>query len=204
MPVEEQRQRILTGATAVFTAHGFDGATSEQIAEASGVARPTIYNLFGSKHDVFVATVDRALQRILDHLVAKLDTNLAARGREHALASIGAFFELVDSEPETIRMLQLADHSGDAPTRQAAWASRRRLEEAIGRYIRTAVEGFQGVTISAEDANLAATMVLAAVESAAFRHLEDPDRPTPEVVAFVAAFVWRALVWTDEDDATTG
>ena len=66
VPIEEQRERILAAATEVFAREGFDGTTSERIAEVSGVGRPSVYQLFGSKNDVFIAAVDRALMRMLD------------------------------------------------------------------------------------------------------------------------------------------
>src|SRR5690242_14455670 len=66
VPVEQQRERILAAATEVFAREAFDGATSERIAEVSGVGRPSVYQLLGSKNDVFIATVDRALTSIID------------------------------------------------------------------------------------------------------------------------------------------
>src|SRR5205085_10785068 len=174
VPLEEQREKILATATRLFATDGFDGVTSERIAEASGVGRPTVYQLFGSKNDVFLAAIDRAFARILAHVRQGFGTTVHLRGRKQAVANIASYFEIVTQEPDTFQMLLLADRSGDAPTREAAKAIRSRMQDAVAGYMRTTWEGFQD--LAERDATLAATMIAAAVEAAAVYHLERPDR----------------------------
>jgi AcrR family transcriptional regulator len=191
VPVEEQRERILAAATEVFAREGFDGATSERIAEVSGVGRPSVYQLFGSKNDVFIAAVDRALIRILDRARRSLGSTAHLRGRKQAKANVAAYFEMVTEDPDTFRMLLLADRSGDQATREKATAIRRRMQDSLANYIRNTWEGFQD--LQSRDADLGATLIVAAVEQAAVMHLDHPDRSTPEVVQFVADFVWAGV-----------
>lgn len=191
VPVDAQRETILAAATRLFAVEGFDGATSEKIAEAAGVGRPTVYQLFGSKNEVFVAALDRALTRMLDRIRRSLGTTEHVRGRKQATANISAYFDLVTEEPDTFRMLLLADASGDAATREAVKALRRRMQDAVAMYIRATWEGFQD--LDARDADLGAALIAAAVESAAVYHVERPDRSTAEVVRFVADFVWSGI-----------
>jgi len=191
VPIEEQRERILAAATEVFAREGFDGTTSERIAEVSGVGRPSVYQLFGSKNDVFIAAVDRALLRMFDRMRRSFATTAHLRGRKQAKANVAAYFELVTQEPDTFRMLLLADRSGDAATRDTAKAIRQRMQDALANYMRTTWEGFQD--LEPRDADLGASLILATVESAAVLHLERPDRSTAEVVQFVADFVWAGI-----------
>jgi AcrR family transcriptional regulator len=191
VPVEEQREQILEAATRLFTTEGYDGTTSERIAEVSGVGRPSVYQLFGSKNEVFIAAVDRAFTRMLDRIRRSLGTTSHVRGRKQAVANIGAYFDIVTEEPDTFRMLLLADVSGDAATREAAKAIRTRLQDAVAAYMRSTWEGFQD--LDPRDAELGATMISAAAEAAAVHHLERPDRTTPEIVQFVANFVWAGI-----------
>ncbi len=191
VPLEQQRETILATATRLFATDGFDGVTSERIAEASGVGRPTVYQLFGSKNDVFIAAIDRAFARILSHVRRSFGTTVNLRGRKQAVANITAYFEIVTQEPDTFQMLLLADRSGDAPTREAAKVIRRRMQDAVAAYMRATWEGFQDLT--ERDAQLAATLIASAVETSAVYHLERPDRTTPEIVQFVADFVWSGI-----------
>jgi AcrR family transcriptional regulator len=191
VPVEEQRERILAAATRVFAVDGFDGATSERIAEVSGVGRPSVYQLFGSKNEVFVAALDRALTRMLLRIRGSFGTTADTRGRKQAKANVAAYFDLVTEEPDTFRMLLLADASGDPNTREAVKVLRRRMQDAIASYIRNTWEGFQD--LEPRDADLGATLIAAAVEASAVYHLERPDRSTADVVQFVADFVWAGI-----------
>ncbi|MFN2375098.1 MAG: TetR/AcrR family transcriptional regulator [Candidatus Binatia bacterium] len=191
VPLEEQRESILAAATEVFVREGFDGATSERIAEVAGVGRPTIYQLFGSKNDVFIAAVDRALARMFERIRDTFASTSSFRGRKQSKANIAGYFKLVTEEPDTLRMLLLADVSGEGATREAAKAIRRRMQDALASYIRNTWEGFQDIV--PRDADLAAALITATVESAAVHHLERPDRSTDELVQFVADFVWAGV-----------
>lgn len=50
--------RILAAATAEFAAKGLDGARVDEIARRSGVNKNMLYHYFGSKEDLFVATLE--------------------------------------------------------------------------------------------------------------------------------------------------
>lgn len=191
VPLEEQREIILAAATRVFATEGFDGATSEKIAEEAGVTRPTVYQLFGSKNDVFLAALDRALTRMFDHIRRSLSSTTEVRGRKQARSNIAAYFRMVSDEPDTFRMLQIADSTGDTATRKAAVAIRGRMRDAVAGYMGATWEGFQA--LDPRDASLAATLIADAVETAAVYHLENRDRSTEEVVQFVADFVWAGV-----------
>ena len=191
MPLDEQREQILAAATRLFVEQGLDGVTSERIAEACGVGRPSVYQLFGSKNDVFIAAVDRAFTRLLGHMSRSFRKTATVRGRKQAVANITEYFDLVTREPDTFRMLMLADVSGDARTREAAKAIRRRLQDGLAAYMRATWEGFQDLV--PRDADLAAMLIASGVEASAVYHLERPDRTTPEVVQFVADFVWAGI-----------
>jgi TetR/AcrR family transcriptional repressor of mexJK operon len=52
-----KRQAILEAARRLFLAHGYGGASMEAIAEAAPVSKPTLYNHFHGKNDLFEAVV---------------------------------------------------------------------------------------------------------------------------------------------------
>ncbi|HYL97964.1 MAG TPA: helix-turn-helix domain-containing protein, partial [Blastocatellia bacterium] len=49
------RQQILTAAINLFSEHGIDNVTVEQIAEAADVGIGTVYNYFDTKEGIVVA-----------------------------------------------------------------------------------------------------------------------------------------------------
>lgn len=55
---EAARALVRTAALAAFVEHGYVGTTMSDIAEAAGVARQTIYNLFESKAALLISVVN--------------------------------------------------------------------------------------------------------------------------------------------------
>ncbi|MGB8323967.1 MAG: TetR/AcrR family transcriptional regulator [Candidatus Acidiferrum sp.] len=51
----ELRSQIISTAIGLFSLHGLDGVTVEQIAEAADIGKGTIYNYFETKEDIVVA-----------------------------------------------------------------------------------------------------------------------------------------------------
>lgn len=54
-PPHSARDLILKAATEAFIAHGFSGASIDDIAARAGVSKPTIYSHFDGKENLFVA-----------------------------------------------------------------------------------------------------------------------------------------------------
>jgi TetR/AcrR family transcriptional regulator len=58
----EKSEQILEAALDVFSAHGFRGATIDQIAEAAGMSKPNLLYYFRSKEAIFETLVSRQLE----------------------------------------------------------------------------------------------------------------------------------------------
>lgn len=61
MSGDDRRESILSAATAVFGAKGYAGATTDDVAKAAGVSQPYVVRLFGSKSELFLAVLERAV-----------------------------------------------------------------------------------------------------------------------------------------------
>jgi len=64
----EKRELILEAALEVFSAHGFRGATIDQIAEAAGMSKPNLLYYFRRKEDIHEALIQRLLKTWLQPL----------------------------------------------------------------------------------------------------------------------------------------
>ncbi|MDQ2066780.1 TetR family transcriptional regulator C-terminal domain-containing protein [Xinfangfangia sp. CPCC 101601] len=67
---QKNREAILDAALAVFSAHGFRGATLDQIAEGAGLSKPNLLYYFPSKEAVHSALLTGLLDTWLDPLKA--------------------------------------------------------------------------------------------------------------------------------------
>lgn len=62
---EARPEQILEAALDVFSEHGFRAATMEQVAQAAGIAKGTIYLYYESKEALFIAMVRAELRHAL-------------------------------------------------------------------------------------------------------------------------------------------
>lgn len=65
---QENEERILASALAVFSAHGFRGATLDMIADGAGMSKPNLLYYFRGKDDIFAALLESLLESWLDPL----------------------------------------------------------------------------------------------------------------------------------------
>lgn len=66
--INPKRQAILAAAKQAFVNQGYSGASMEAIAEAAPVSKPTLYNHFSGKQDLFAAVVEAECQALLGTL----------------------------------------------------------------------------------------------------------------------------------------
>ena len=85
---DEQRERtraeLLDAASEVFAAHGFNGASVDQVAEAAGFTKGAVYSNFASKEELFVELLDRQLDATIEMLEAVLRDVPAERRTDDA------------------------------------------------------------------------------------------------------------------------
>src|SRR5260370_37799722 len=65
---EDTRRRILETALDLFSAHGYEGASTRQIAEGPGVNLPAIQYYFGNKEGLYRAVIGDIVEHTEMHL----------------------------------------------------------------------------------------------------------------------------------------
>jgi AcrR family transcriptional regulator len=97
---EERRAEILDAALVEFAAHGFEGGSTEAIARAVGISQPYVFRLFGTKKELFMATIESCMRGTLE----LMQTAAAGRRGEEALQAIGeAYAERLAADPTYLR-----------------------------------------------------------------------------------------------------
>src|SRR5690349_24775256 len=77
----ERRDEILEAALVEFAARGLDGGSTETIAKAVGISQPYVFRLFGTKKQLFIATVERCLRGTLEMMHTASDRKSVVRER---------------------------------------------------------------------------------------------------------------------------
>src|ERR1700679_4332944 len=83
----ERRRRVLEAARAVFLEHGYEDATTREIATRAGVAVGTVFVYARDKRDLLMTIVNDDLEAVTEASFANLD------GTKQCLAVLNALFE---------------------------------------------------------------------------------------------------------------
>jgi AcrR family transcriptional regulator len=109
---EERRAEILEAALVEFAAHGLDGGSTEAIARAVGISQPYVFRLFGTKKELFIATIDMCMRGTLE----MFRSAAAGHKGEKALHAIGeAYMERLTTDPTYLHSQMQAYAASDDP-----------------------------------------------------------------------------------------
>lgn len=100
-----RREAILDAAVAEFAARGLHGTAVESVAAGAGVSQPYVFRLFGTKKALFLATIDR----VMDRLVASFSeaAQEAMRSGGDPLTAMGfAYITLLTNRDELLVHMQ--------------------------------------------------------------------------------------------------
>ena len=68
MSISKTRQKLVDVARQLFAKNGLENTTMNDIAQASGKGRRTLYTYFKSKEDIYYAVIETELERLSDQL----------------------------------------------------------------------------------------------------------------------------------------
>ena len=130
-----KRAAILDSAKKMFTQHGFDGVSMDQIAADAGVSKLTVYSHFGDKDTLFFTAVSVTCEELLppelfdtDHLQGPLRVQLTSIAR--------AFFALITSDEALAMHRMMLTQSSEVHVREMFWkAGPQRVQEAFAAFV---------------------------------------------------------------------
>lgn len=153
----------------VFWAKGYEAASLNDLTEAMGLSKSSFYHAFGSKHDVFLATLDRYGSTVAAGLAADLRQDRPARA---AIAAVfdaaveqvsggcdrrGCFIgncaaEVAASDPAAaahvvagLRRIENAFHDAVVRGQAAGDIASRHDSRALARYLTSSLNGLRVV-----------------------------------------------------------
>ena len=116
---EERRREIIEAATREFAVGGLHGTPVDAIAKRVGVSQPYLFQLFGTKKDLFIAAVQRSFERT----VASFRTASAEVGEDagasDVLMSMGmAYGRMLEDRSLLLMQMQAYAACGDEEIRE--------------------------------------------------------------------------------------
>src|SRR3954471_1426941 len=189
LPRAEREERMLDAALDIFAARGFEAASMDEIAAASGITKPMLYSYFGSKEGLYLACLDRAALPMIEALrgAAVAEEDPARR----LWAGTRAYLGWVDEHRDVwARFFLEASARGGAPA--------ARVEELSRELGDTLAELFTGTAQAAGVAPMAEVEAMSvclygATWATARWWLDHPDVPKDLVALRLVNFAWRGL-----------
>ncbi len=184
-PRAVREAQMVAAAERLFSERGYHGVSMDEIAAASGISKPMLYEYFGSKEKLFLACVERARGRLFEEIAR------AVRGTEdseHALrAGVEAFLAFADQERTTWSVL----FGEGGSFNEAATAIRSEQAGLIAQLLRE-LPGWEREP-DAEELDALAHIFVGAAEAIALWALEHPDTTRERVAGHLMAVLWPAV-----------
>lgn len=125
------RAKIDLGRLAeAFSPDGLHGTTSDALADALGISKPTLYAHFGSKPELFRLAVEGEVERVLGVLGAVEARTAGHTARHRATGVVEALLRHAAGRPAGMRLLHRTAFHRDSPVAD-------RVEASVGRIPRT-------------------------------------------------------------------
>jgi AcrR family transcriptional regulator len=107
LPRTARRSQLLEAAREVFVAQGYHSAAMDEIADRAGVSKPVLYQHFPGKHELYMALLDQHAVEVVESVRQGLAASRDNRVR--GFGAISAFFDLIDREDESFRLIFESD-----------------------------------------------------------------------------------------------
>jgi AcrR family transcriptional regulator len=156
----ETRERLVEAAVAIFSARGFEGATTRAIAERAGVALAALPYHFETKDALWRAAAERLFGQLAARFQGRLPELAGADARGRLRVLLRDFVRFAARHPELHRfMLQ----EGTGPSPRLAWLVERHVRPLFD-VVRTLIEQAQasGVAPAGRSEHLFYAMIAAA------------------------------------------
>lgn len=126
---ERRQEEILDVAARVFATRGYPQTDVQAIADALGIGKGTIYRYFPSKDRLFLAAVDRGMQRLIE-ATGRLDP--ASDPLEHLQLALVAYLRFFKENPEFAELL-IQERAEFRDRQEPTYFSRKKVEEPVWR-----------------------------------------------------------------------
>jgi AcrR family transcriptional regulator len=192
LPAVARRELIERAATRVFAAHGYAGASIDEIARRSEVSPPVVYDHFASKLDLFT----RLLERTRDELLAMWVRELAGVGEQptdvRMRRAFGAWATYVEQNRFASRMY-FQEATGDAQARAAHRAIQAQSRAALAAILaqEPGAERISGG--DADGLEMAAETIRAGLAGLAIWWDEHPHVPRERIVETAMNVLWTGF-----------
>jgi len=107
---KRREDEIIQAARTVILTKNFYGATMDDIATEAGITKPTIYQYFKTKDELFVAIVEPLIESLalkLEAIRKKLENNEYTSGRGIITDVFNVYYHTFEADPELYKLFNI-------------------------------------------------------------------------------------------------
>jgi AcrR family transcriptional regulator len=191
LSASDRRAAILDDALEIFSEHGFNEASLDDVAARGGISKALIYEHFTSKRELQIALLDSFVHELIERVVGAIAS--ADENEARLRGGIEAFLEFAEERPAALRLLTRNISDPDAGE-----ALDRLREEAAGAVASMMVADApppQPGDMAVEDTSaVLAHLIAGGIQFMAGWWLENPQALSRESVVEVAmGLYWLGL-----------
>jgi AcrR family transcriptional regulator len=184
-PRAVREAQMVAAAERLFAEHGYHGVSMDQIAAASGITKPMLYDYFGSKEGLFLACMERARGRLFEAIGGAVR---GAGDAESALrAGIHAFLTVANDQRATWPVL-----FGEGGRFNEAASSIRAEQAGLIAQLLRELPGWEREP-DAEELDAIAHIFVGAAEAVAFWAVERELHTLDRVEDYLMAVLWPVV-----------
>ncbi|TAP27724.1 MULTISPECIES: TetR/AcrR family transcriptional regulator [Micrococcaceae] len=186
MPREARRRQLLQAAHQVFVAHGYHGASMDEIAEVALVSKPVLYQHFPGKRELYLALLDSHLadfSKKLEEAISSTTDN-----RQRVFATINTYYSYIKGESQAYRLIFESDVLSDQLIAGRIERFNNKLAASIARVV------VQDTDMS-EAEGLLAGRALAGLSQVSARYWASTDDAVDQETAvdLISRLAWRGI-----------
>jgi AcrR family transcriptional regulator len=184
-PRAVREAQMVAAAERLFAERGYHGVSMDEIATASGISKPMLYDYFGSKEGLFLACVERARGRLFEEIAG------AVRGADEAEAALRAGVEAFLAFAHAQRTTWTVLFGEGGRFNETASAIRAEQAGLIAQLLRE-LPGWEREP-DAEELDAVAHIFVGAAEAIAFWAVDRPAITLDRVADHLMAVLWPVV-----------
>jgi AcrR family transcriptional regulator len=132
------RSDIIQSAAQIFRQKGYHAASMQDIADAVGLQKPSLYHHVSGKQEILAAILDAALDRLIGELQAVVDSDLLPQAKLRA--AMEAYIGRLTGDADLAAVLLLEHRSLEPPLREAHIERRDRFDRLWRKLVHQGIE----------------------------------------------------------------
>ena len=114
-PKEFESEAALNGAIELFSKHGFEGTSTDELLRVMGISRQSMYDTFGDKRRLYLASLQHYTARSISNQIRELSSAPSAAKGLEAVLDLAVSQAIADKDPKCLALSAICEFGRSEP-----------------------------------------------------------------------------------------